>query len=366
MKILFAGSYNEGGSFTGPEKVANRIFKSASGKYETAFATYFSDGRKYGVLKKLFGKEKSGSDETGKVYRFGLLSILMFALRFKPDIIHIITYERFALILFLCQLFRKVKFIYNVHGIAVYENNINENADTSLRKRDSICEKIFFRYSDILVFLSELSVKTARKFYEFSDTKVVIIPNGIDKEFHEAGKSRNVRNENILKVVFIGELKKREKGFNYLFSALGKPDLSTELYAVSNSEPDKNISGEIEKSDKINFHLISKMDTEKFAEFLMDKDIYVSASFYEQFSIAAVECMAAGLVPVVSSETGMSSYINNGINGFVYKNENELISILEKLNSNRKLVSEISGRAKLIYNELNMNIIFEKYKDLYK
>ncbi|MEZ4823133.1 MAG: glycosyltransferase [Ignavibacteria bacterium] len=125
------------------------------------------------------------------------------------------------------------------------------------------------------------------------------------------------------------------------------------------------MSGKIE-NDNVIFHLINKMDTDRYAEFLMDKDVYVSASSYEQFSIAAVESMAAGLVPVVSSETGMSSYINNGINGFVYVNEEELTGILKKLNSDRQTVSTISENAKLIYDELNMDNVFSKYKELYK
>ncbi|MCB0727034.1 MAG: glycosyltransferase family 4 protein [Ignavibacteriae bacterium] len=366
MRILFAGRYNDGDTFTGPEKVAKRIFSSASEEYDTAFVSYFFDGRKYGIIKKIFGKETLDSDESGKVFRFGLISVLIYALRFKPDIIHIITYERFAVILFLYKFFRKVKFVYNVHGIAVYENSINQNAQSGIKKRDSFCEKMYFKYSDVLVFLSEISKQTARKFYDFNDSKVVIIPNGIDKEFHEAGRNRKERNENILKIVFIGDLNKSEKGFNELISALSKLEFRTELYAVSNNKPDNDISGKIEKNDNVIFYLINKMDTERYAEFLMDKDVYVSASSYEQFSIAAVESMAAGLVPVVSSETGMSSYINNGINGFVYVNEEELTGILKKLNSDRQTVSTISENAKLIYDELNIDNVFRKYKELYK
>ena len=58
-----------------------------------------------GIIKKIFGKETLDSDESGKVYRFGLISVLIFALKFKPDVIHIITYERFAVILFLYKFF---------------------------------------------------------------------------------------------------------------------------------------------------------------------------------------------------------------------------------------------------------------------
>ena len=39
------------------------------------------------------------------------------------------------------------------------------------------------------------------------------------------------------------------------------------------------------------------MNTEELAQFLTDKDVFISSSCYEQFSLAAVESMA-GLVPI--------------------------------------------------------------------
>lgn len=368
MKILFAGRYNEGITFTGPEKVARRIYDACnrdSVNFQVSFVNYFFDGYKYGIFKKLFGKETLNGKNTTTVYRLGLFRILIYAFKFKPDVIHLINYERFPVVFFLYRFFRKVKIIYNVHGIAVYENSINPEATKDLKSKDRFCEKIYFGKSDILIFLSELSKKTADKFYNFDDSKTVIIPNGIDNEFYNAGKKRDNISTGILKVVFIGEINKREKGFSGMIDALNNIEFSIELYAVSNALPDKMTSEEIIKNDKISFHIVSKMDTEKYTEFLSDKNIYISSSIYEQFSIAAVESMAAGLVPVVSADTGMSTFIKNGVNGFVYKNETELKSVLSNLNSDRKSVRDISERAKLVYEDLNMENIFKKYKDLY-
>lgn len=368
MKILFAGSYNKGNTFTGPEKVARRIFNLASkdpGNFNTVFASYFFDGNKYGLLKKIFGKGTVITNSSEKVYRFGILRVFFYTFKFRPDVIHIITYERYAVVFFLYRLFRKVKIIYNVHGIAVYENSINQNASEKLRSRDSFCEKIYFKHSDILIFLSELSKKNAHKFYEFDDSKVVIIPNGIDKEFYDAGIKRKAISGSVLKAVFIGDINKIEKGFNELISALKKIEFNIDLFAVSNIPPDKITSEVISNNDKLNFHLINKMDTENFAEFLSDKDIFISASSYEQFSLAAVESMAAGLVAIVSAETGMASYIQSGFNGFVFNNEDELISILNTLNADRNSISNISAKSKMIYHELNIDNVFMEYKKLY-
>ena len=369
MKILFAGSYNDKDTFTGPEKVARRIFDSFSGnspEYQTTFISYFSDGNIYGIFKKLFGQDFISSEGNGNILRLGIFRMFLFALKYRPDVIHIINFERFPVLLYIFRLFRKVKIVYNVHGIAAFEDSTNNKASQNLKSKDRFCEKIYFRYSDTLIFLSELSKTTARKFYDFDDSKAVIIPNGIDKEFYEAGKAAKPKSERTLKIVFIGEILKKEKGFTELISALFKIDFSIELFAISDSSPDSILLSEINDSSNINFHLTDKMDTEKYAEFLSNKDIYISPSTYEQFSIAAVESMAAGLVPVVSVETGMNTYIDNGVNGIVYNNETELISILNKLNYDRDSIFNISEKAKLIYNELNTEKIFQKYKNVYK
>ena len=48
----------------------------------------------------------------------------------------------------------------------------------------------------------------------------------------------------------------------------------------------------------------------ELATFFNDKDIIISTSSYETFSLAVVEAMATGLVPVVTKETGMSRYVD--------------------------------------------------------
>ena len=78
--------------------------------------------------------------------------------------------------------------------------------------------------------------------------------------------------------------------------------------------------------------------------------------------------MTAGLVAVVTEETGMSSYIKNQINGFIfgYGNKEALIEILELLNSDRNLMQTVSLRSTEIFKELSWPDIFLKYKNLYE
>jgi glycosyltransferase involved in cell wall biosynthesis len=104
------------------------------------------------------------------------------------------------------------------------------------------------------------------------------------------------------------------------------------------------------------------------AEYLTDKDVFISSSRYEPFSITAAECMAAGVVPVLTKETGASESIEHGRNGFVYDYGDcgKLKSILNELNNDSELKENMSEKAKNIYNILNWNKITGDYINIYK
>lgn len=362
MKILFLGRYNGSSILTGPEKVAERIFSKCSDDFETLFITYFFDGGKYNLFTKLFGSEEITGTGKGRIYRLGIFRILGYMFSFRPDIIHIINFERFAKVAYLYKRFKDVKVYYTVHGIAKFENDNNPNATEKLKKKDLISEVKYFRDSDRLIFLSERSVNTAEKYFEFDRSKTVIIPNGIDEVFHQTGEEKVKGFNEVLKLVFAGDAGKIEKGLKFLESSLMESDFPLEVFIVGNNYNEKE-----EKRKNITFKFKVKMGTDSFAKFLSDKDLFVSASTYEQFSITSVEAMAAGLVTVVTAETGMASYIHNGINGFVinYGDKKALINTLSIINSDRKLSERIQEEGKKIYLLLSWEMVYRKYKKLY-
>ena len=362
MKILFLGRYNESSLLTGPEKVAKRIFSKCSHDFDTVFITYFFDGNRYGLITKLFGKEEIKETGNRKIYRLGIFRIMSYILKFSPDIIHIINFERFAKISFFHKRFPKTKIIYNVHGIAAFENEVNPAATTKLKMKDLKSEIKYFKDSDRLIFLSERSVETAEKYFEFDRSKIEIIPNGIDIIFNQIGNEKKVNISSILKLVFAGDADKKEKGFDFLVSSLEKIEFPLEVFVIGNNYGfNEDIRG------NIRINIIEKMDTESFANFLSDKDIFISASSYEQFSLTSVEAMAAGLVTIVTEETGMSTYIENNLNGFVFKygDSDELSAILKRINSDRVIIERISKEAVKIYSVLSWELVYMKYKKLY-
>lgn len=363
MKVLFAGKYNESETLNGPEKVAKRIFYQYSKNESSVFAEYFFDGRKHSFFKKLFGFEKVTKVNDSEVLRFGMLSLLSFLFKSKPEIIHIITYERFAVVCFIYKLFSKVRILYNVHGVISIENTEMNQTSLLYVVKDKIIEKIFMKYSDKLIFLSERSVELYKKILDFDSAKIEFIPNGIDEVFFKTGNKRKVNFENTLNLVFAGDEVRKEKGLEFLLNAVSRLNFDLNLFLIGNySRTFENYSS------KIIIKVTELMDTNDFSRFLEDKDIFVSASSYEQFSITAVETMAAGLAPIVTLETGMSSYIKNLENGITlnFGDEDLLTKSIERLNSDRNLLSILSENAKSIYGKLSWEKVFERYKTLYK
>ncbi|MEO8211195.1 MAG: glycosyltransferase family 4 protein [bacterium] len=357
MKIFYLGRYNQSEYLSGPEKVAKRIYKESRKKIESVFIEYFFDGRKFGFIKKLFGKEIIIIEDNSRLIRLGIIALLIFLFKEKPAVIHIITYERFAAAAFLYKLISKVKIIYNVHGIIYYENIYFKKVSGYYTLKDKVCENILLKYSDKIIFLSDESVEIASRYFKFDKSRIEIIPNGIDEIFNKIGIMKISNMNTPLKIVFIGEIIRKEKGFEFLSQSLKQFNFPYEIFFLCN---DMRFKEE-------NFIGIEKLETCKFAEFLIDKDIYISSSEYDPFSISAVETMGAGLVPVVTENTGMSRFIKKGENGFVIKfgNNQQLHAILERLNTERNLVSRMSQNAKLIYNKLNWQKIYIKYEGIY-
>ncbi|MEO8664341.1 MAG: glycosyltransferase family 4 protein [Ignavibacteria bacterium] len=358
MKIIFLGRYNQTEILTGPEKVAKRIFAEFTKREPAVFAEYFFDGTKYGILKKLFGKEKIQDVNGSPVVRMGLFQLLKLLFSSKPGIIHIITYERFTVVAFLYKLFRKVRIFYNVHGIIIHENTKYKSVPAAYFYKDIFCEKIFMKYSDRLIFLSDESLKIASTYYKINSSKISILPNGIDEIFHVKGEEKVYSTDVVLKIAFTGSIERKEKGFAFLDGALSKVSFVFQLYLAGNSE----------LSDKENYIFVPFKDTDSYAEFICGMDVFISASEYEPFSISTAEAMAAGVLPVVTKETGMSEYVQNNVNGFVFNfgATDELGKILEKIHSDRSLIQRYSQKAKDIYEVLNWSNVCSLYKNLYE
>lgn len=355
LNIVYLGRYNKSEILSGPEKVAKRIFEYHSRKNKTHFIQYFFDGSKSGLIKKLFGFDEEVIDGGSKIFTAGIFRIYLILRKLRPDIIHIITFERFAIIAVLYKLFNKVKIIYNEHGIIAYENEIKNNGYFYSLK-DRFCEKRLLNSADKIVLVSEQALNLAEKYYNISESKCVILANGIDPIFNKIStKDFSGR----IKAVILYPNKLYKSGLIFLldFHKEYKPEIEFYVITDSNTElPDS-------------FFRIKPMPPKELDAFYNDKHVFLALNSYDTFSISTAEAMSCGLIPVVTEETGISRFVENGLNGFCLKYGdktalNKILTNISELSAeNKKLVSLSASK---IYNELNWENVYGSYNNLYQ
>ncbi len=355
-KVVFAGRYSDGENTSGPEHTAYSIFSEHCKKHNSVFIQYFFDGRKYSFWKKLFGRI-SADTENGKVLTLGIFRIIPELRKLKPGIIHLLTFERFAVIFYLYRMIFNVNIIYNSHGVIQYENNVIKETN---RTKDRFSERTFLKHSDMIVFPSVNTLNIAEKYCEFDDSQAVILPNGIDELFINENRAAGTGNR--LKAVIHHKNSLNNSGIE-LLKQLTTAALPIDIYIIASSDI------QISLSKEINYFTVPLMKRNELAEFYKDKDIFLSLNKYDTFSIGTAEAMASGLVPVITTETGISRYIEQGVNGytFSYSLHNDLQVLLDritKLDVNER--KNISKAAVDTAKSLKWVNVYEMYEHIYK
>lgn len=88
-----------------------------------------------------------------------------------------------------------------------------------------------------------------------------------------------------------------------------------------------------------------KVDNEKLIGLYQASDVFLFPSLYEGFSIAVLEAMACGLVPVIYSSNSSSEILEDSTDSFVLDDEDEFRSILTYLEDHREKLEELGKMA---------------------
>jgi glycosyltransferase involved in cell wall biosynthesis len=362
MDIIYLGRYCTDAILGGPEKVARRIYDNYTINNKSIFIEYFFDGKKHGIFKKLFGKETIKNINESKIYRMGVLRILITLLKYKPKIIHIITFERFAVVSFFCKLFFDVRIIFNMHGLIIHENKYFRKTNPICYLKDKIAEEILVKYSNTLLILSRRFKTLLESYYAINEKKIKYIKNGVDAEYFKNEKMKMSNKNDIVKMVFIADIYREEKGFSFLKNSLESIEKAIELHIIDK----KNNTIDI-KNKLIKVYYYDKMPPFELSDFLKDKDVFISASNYEPFGISCAECISAGLIPVLTKETGVSELIIDGVNGFLYDygDTEKLCNIINELAEDNLLRNRIAQETVKITDELGWEKITEEYYKIY-
>ena len=359
MKIALIGRYGESEIVTGPEKVARHLFDQiAILNPDTKFITYFFKHTKKRQLKKLlFGSEKVSTNQN--IRRLGIFKLVITLLHERPDIVHIVTFERFELFVLFLKSLLKYKLVYTIHGIYRYERKIFYKKPSLLSDlKDLLLEKLLFAKSDLLIFLSPQMFRLGQSFYKLYEKKVSIIPNGVS--LPEYTESKSFKFSAGIEIVFYNGINdSRQRGLEDLINVLSDTKMNNLKLSVLGI-PKKT------EHDWIKF--FNPLPEKLLFKFLSDKHIFIDNLGYMPFSIIALEAMSLGLIIIVSSESGIAQYIKSGENGFLYdvNKTEEIGTIVHDIATGKFSPDVLSKNAKLTVKELSWHKIADHYFKIYQ
>jgi glycosyltransferase involved in cell wall biosynthesis len=195
----------------------------------------------------------------------------------------------------------------------------------------------------------------------FSDRRVVVIPPPVNlKEFQQA---RFV--EPKFRVSFVG-LIEPWKGFHYLidaFDALNLPDSELVLWGGPGT---RSVNRYLQERMKRNPAIVLKpveIRSYGYAEVYGKSSVLVHPSLADGFGYVVAEAMASGIPVIVTSSTGCSDIVVDGVNGYIVPpaDSDAIRDRLAHLAARPALLREMGGAARATAGSLT----FEKFRQRY-
>ncbi|MEP7103167.1 MAG: glycosyltransferase family 4 protein [Candidatus Dojkabacteria bacterium] len=166
----------------------------------------------------------------------------------------------------------------------------------------------------------------------------ILIPNSINSNFLKSYKSRNSHSpfHNLLYMGRIDPVKNLE-WVKYAAEKLSK-------YNFKIHGPIQGYN-KFESSSK-NLKIVpDKYSPHEFIEELKESDIFLLPSIKESFGIVSLEAMAMGNILIANRSKGPQEYIVDGENGFLIRNEEEMVEKIEYIYNNWSKMPEIIKKA---------------------
>ena len=161
----------------------------------------------------------------------------------------------------------------------------------------------------------------------FTNSKIRVIPPGVDLEVFKPGDRSAARNKlgltNAKMVLYAGRLEPL-KGIDIAIEALAKLDTHEIVNLIvvggdSTSEDFvvelKRLAGSLGISERVKF--IGSISQPELADYYRAADVLIFPSYYESFGLVALEAMVSGIPVVASRVGGLTDLVKNGETGYL-------------------------------------------------
>lgn len=361
-KIILSGNYIGDLVQSGPDKFTKRLFDFLSkNKFNVVLLDYFNKSKRNSFLEAIIGKKNLGNN----IYRLGIFHLIWFIIKIKPTHIHITNLDKYHIFIFILKRFIKFKIITTFHSFYHFEVNFSHVKKNIYHKiMFKLVEKLAIKTSDFRVFVSEQLLDLFRKnFQEMIWSNNIVIYNGIDEEFYCQPDLRKFNYK--LNIIFYnGYNNYIYRGINEVYEVLKniKKNVKVNLYIIGST------NNSIKSTENLRIINIRFLPQKELIEILKNMHLVIKGPTFDSFPIFVLECMAMGLIPIVHSQVGISKFIIDGENGYIYKTDkmNDIPLIIEKLVKMPDLMKKISLKASLIKEIVTWEKCFKSYIDLYQ
>lgn len=263
--------------------------------------------------------------------------------------------------------YRQLSVVHTLHGVHyLYYRNI-------IKKHLYIClERIFSRFTDAVIFVSQANIKKGRKFKLASKEKMVLIENGIDFSMWENQNLEKNKEYETRKGPLLGTVARLhpQKNIPLLLKAGAKmkeryPGLK--IFIVG----DGPLRGKLERLNK-------RLGTNEAIDFLGERkdipslisklDIFVLPSLWEGLPYVLLEA-AAFKKPVVGTDVdGIREMIKNERTGILVspKKPEDLAEAVERLLKNREWAEKMGcDLYKSVREKYSISTMVDKIQELY-
>ena len=292
---------------------------------------------------------------------FSIYKGISFFKKNKFDVIHTHT-PRSDLLVYISNLFlsNKSKRIVTIHG--KYGTYLQGNYFIDLLRKIFLKQQLKIWKTAFNVIVISESIKDWLRMLNPSINPLVI-PYGIEVP--------PITNDNKLKTYTLGYLGKlnKNKGIEDLIDVyanllkkenFNKLELDLLIGGVGSENYIKSLNNKI--SNK-NIQFLGYVE-DRFS-FFNSIEIFIFPSYSEGLGLVLLEAMSYGVLCITRDVTPMNSIINNGENGFLFKDNNELLEKIEKaleLNSSEKdnMVKSALEKIEKSYSIMQMYLSIDK------
>ena len=291
--------------------------------------------------------------------------------RNKYEFWHFIFLNHKCLILIDClnQLNQKVFVTFQGADIQVdrdinYGFRINKKYDNYLRKIVNNVNHFFYISKTIKKDLLNLKI---------SENKMSYAPNSVEiekfKKYHIL-KNANKR----LNLITVARYSPQKKGYDILLK-ICKELVNKQIdfeWKIIGKGTKKLLNESIIKSRPDSFKIIENIENfdetyfpnSELIKHYISSDLYINLSRIESFGITFVESLAS-LVPIITFDTkGVNEIVKDNVNGFLIKNEEDLVKKVEEIYKTRDLINDMKDNLIDTIREYDLNLVTEKYKSL--